>query len=199
MLTHAKRNTLAEYEECRILADLFYHDILLPETIKPIPSEDVDDKNIYCDMKILDDMFEGICDFCHADIFYRYYHCSSCNYDICMACYSQGRSCTHVDQLVMAQGIIPFEQLVKVYTDFINTVNNKFKDFKRIPCRLKKDGRYVVTLYCPWKLSIHEMLYLASFHFDGKQYNLATLCRRLEKYRQRNKVSIHFEYKVIDY
>lgn len=48
------------------------------------------------------------------------------------------------------------------------------------------------------ELSIHDM-YLASFHFDGKQYNLATLCRRLEKYRQRNKVRIHIEYKVIDY
>ncbi|KAI7881604.1 hypothetical protein K492DRAFT_186767 [Lichtheimia hyalospora FSU 10163] len=166
-LTNKERNTLAEYEECRILADLFYYDILLPEAIEPIPTEDVDDKNIYCDMKIRDDMFEGICDFCHADIFYRYYHCSDCNYDICMACYSQGRSCTHMDQLVMAQGIIPFDQLVKVYIDFINTINDAFKGFKRIPCRLAKDG---------------------SFPFDDKQYNLATLCRRVEKYRQRNKM-----------
>lgn len=189
LLTHAKSNTHAEYEECSILADLFYYDILLPEAIEPIRSEGVDDKNIYCDMKIRDDMFEGICDFCHADIFYRYYHCSSCNYDICMACYSQGRSCNHMDQLVMAQGIIPFDQLVKVYTDFIDAINATFEDFKAIPNRLTKAGRYVSRLYDHWNGAIVDML-LHRFRFDGQRYNLATLCRRLEKYRQRNKVSL---------
>lgn len=70
-----------------------------------------------------------VCDFCHSDIFHRYYHCKACNkYDICLNCYSMGRSCKHTAAMKMHQSPEDIMTHVELYRLFVLALNTKFGD-----------------------------------------------------------------------
>jgi hypothetical protein len=104
------------------LLEIYLYKVLLPEMLY---DEDVngikdDGEGEECTVK---------CDFCHCDIFHRYYHCAECDgYDICMNCYVVGRSCKHVTTMTMRQGPTPLEDLIRLYSDFIENVNRILGD-----------------------------------------------------------------------
>ncbi|KAI7866587.1 hypothetical protein BDF14DRAFT_813689 [Spinellus fusiger] len=95
-------------DECRIMLNL-YREIVVPELIEDIPSEEVYDKGVKAISEV--EPHTLTCDFCRCDIFMRYYHCEKCynndnkleGYDMCLHCYSQGRCCQHMDSMTMHQ------------------------------------------------------------------------------------------------
>lgn len=119
VMRYAKQSFI---NDVRILADLYYNKVLLPEVLEPNDEEGVfvdEDPAEFCTV---------ICDFCHSDVFYRYYHCKICDdYDLCMGCYSIGRSCQHVDQMYMCRSPVEFSSLIELYTSFVANVNRVYK------------------------------------------------------------------------
>ncbi|KAF7731949.1 hypothetical protein EC973_007780 [Apophysomyces ossiformis] len=152
-------------ENCRILLHLYERRVIGPETIERIELEDVDDSDIVQDMRSEHDAYTSTCDFCHCDIFYRYYHCDKCeNYDLCLDCYSKGRCCQHMDQMVMHQtSLKSLEEYLHLYKDLIDCVNSLFG-----------------------KKCLFNRLASESSIRPSSEYSLATVCRRMERYRGRN-------------
>ncbi|KAI8144904.1 hypothetical protein BJV82DRAFT_667445 [Fennellomyces sp. T-0311] len=146
-------------EECRILMRLLGKDVIYPEMIEDISQEGVDDN-----VPIEDDgLYTTVCDFCSADIFNRYYQCRSCdtNYDLCMNCYSQGRGCQHLDQLVMYQSSKSVQEYHEFYMKFLGHANLVL----------------VMAGFEPFDNTIPA---------QSNNYSLATVCRRIEMYRRNN-------------
>lgn len=123
-------------ENARKLLGLYLYKVLLPEMLDQDNQDgiavDVEDDD--CSVK---------CDFCHGDVFYRYYHCAECDdYDLCMNCYALGRSCRHVYGMTMCQGKTPLvaptdvpqedeqevDPLIDIYTKFISHFNRIFNE-----------------------------------------------------------------------
>ncbi|KAI9018043.1 hypothetical protein CLU79DRAFT_761439 [Phycomyces nitens] len=156
-------------KECRIMLGL-YKEMIRPEIIEPIPSEDIQESTC----KSTDDIKPHTlkCDFCHCDIFLRFFHCNECldkegkceGYDICLDCYSQGRSCQHMDQLTMQRTSLGLENCIDLYDSFITTINTVLKDTSPTPLFYNDLGHN--TFYRP-----------------NDQYSLATICLRIQNYR----------------
>lgn len=148
--------------DVKMLADLYYNKVLLPEVLEPS-----DDEGVYVDEDPAE-FCTVICDFCHSDVFYRYYHCKKCDdYDLCMGCYSIGRSCQHVDEMYMCRSPVTFSSLIELYTSFVANVNRIYES-------QEKDALIDQShaLYNPSTLN--------------NAPTLATLCRRIERFRKEN-------------
>ncbi|KAG2213983.1 hypothetical protein INT47_001253 [Mucor saturninus] len=139
-------------QDARILSRLYY-DILSQEMLPEEYCHDIESDGE-------GEHFTVKCDFCHSDIFYRYYHCSDCNdYDLCMDCYAIGRSCKHVNNMMMQQGPDSIDEFITVYRDFIYHTNRLFQ-----PAVLQDRSQELIESYTT--------------------PNLATVCRRIEDYRR---------------
>ncbi|KAI9313433.1 hypothetical protein BX666DRAFT_687587 [Dichotomocladium elegans] len=150
-------------EECEILCNTFLEHVIYPEMVEAIPSEGVSDEGIDIIMSGTG-MYTKTCNFCHADIFNRHYHCTVCqDFDLCLLCYSQGRGCAHMDTLTMYQGSTSLKMYIDIYASFIETMNEAFERFA--------EG---------WK----PLDYILNDENQSK--SLATICRRIEAYRRRN-------------
>ncbi|KAI9254746.1 hypothetical protein EDC94DRAFT_618323 [Helicostylum pulchrum] len=107
-------------KDCKILLNIFLKEIIEPDWLPQDPKITTDKKGEMCIIK---------CDFCHTDIFHRYYHCEACDgYDICMYCYSIGRSCRHVNGMVMRQGYKKLTESLALYKGFVELVNSVFNE-----------------------------------------------------------------------
>lgn len=107
-------------KDSKILLNIFLKEIIGPDWLPQDPKITTDKKGEVCIIK---------CDFCHTDIFHRYYHCEACDgYDICMYCYSIGRSCRHVNGMVMRQGYKKLTESLVLYKKFIELVNSVFNE-----------------------------------------------------------------------
>lgn len=117
ILQHGLDNFLQDARTLiRLYYDILSQEILSEEHSDAIPS---DGPGEYFTVK---------CDFCHSDIFYRYYHCSDCNdYDLCMDCYTMGRSCKHVNSMTMRQGPDSIDAFIEIYRDFVYNTNRLFQ------------------------------------------------------------------------
>jgi hypothetical protein len=109
-------------ETAKQLLDLLLKHVMYPDYIEPILEEGVDDQNIKLDH---DESFEIVCDFCHGDVFSKYYHCKACaEYDLCINCYAKGRTCKHPLDMKMVQNIdVSVEGCIKLYNNVVNVVN----------------------------------------------------------------------------
>ncbi|KAI7906707.1 uncharacterized protein BX663DRAFT_558330 [Cokeromyces recurvatus] len=110
-----------------------------------------------------EDTLTIVCDFCHGDIFHRYYHCERCDdhYDLCMDCYALGRACEHVNDMRMRQSADDMYQYVKLYQDLVKNVNTLHPE----------------TI----KVGLEDDILSKS---SDTANNLATTCRRLELHRR---------------
>ncbi|KAI8062171.1 hypothetical protein BC940DRAFT_349729 [Gongronella butleri] len=177
------------FTKCNILLDLFAREVLAPEMIEPVPTEDVYGHDVQQDKPLhesYDYAFDVVCDFCRSDVFHRYYHCDQCKIDLCLKCYAYGRSCAHLVSLIMHEpestpsndlgvpesklyGPPPLhpppknrlERYAYLYNCLIDTVNQTF-------------GRTILNSYG------------SILQTHSSEYSLATVCRRIEKYRYRN-------------
>ncbi|KAI8875784.1 hypothetical protein K501DRAFT_233149 [Backusella circina FSU 941] len=145
-------------ETVKQLLDLLLKHVIYPDFIESILDEEVNDQNITPDK---DTPFEIICDFCHADVFSKYYHCKACDeYDLCTNCYARGRSCRHPLTMKMVQNAaVPIEYCIELYNNVIDIINESHN-----------------VLENKWDT------YLTS-QGDKGIYSLATVCRRIENYR----------------
>ncbi|KAI8976207.1 hypothetical protein BDB01DRAFT_803706 [Pilobolus umbonatus] len=148
--------------DARMLLELFMIVVIQPEVIESIEEEEItsitNKDEIVVDPS--SDLYSVSCDFCHGDIFHRYYHCTTCNgYDLCLDCYGRGRSCQHVKRMRMHESHIPLSDRFQLYDDTIALINKLYK-----------------------KDVINNTL---SQNLDqNSSYPLATVCRRIEKYRK---------------
>ncbi|ORX53156.1 hypothetical protein DM01DRAFT_1336348 [Hesseltinella vesiculosa] len=177
------------FSQCQVLLHLFAKHVLLPEMIERLPAEEVDDSEIIQDDVNVsptpdraDYSFDVMCDFCHCDVFHRYYKCSECNLDLCMMCYATGRSCVHMCSLHMhepentlsndlgiaeahdstnAMPTTRLQRYCRLYSDVIRQVNSTF-------------GRCVLTPEVNTPLECYQT----------DAFSLATICRRIEMYRE---------------
>lgn len=105
------------------LLSLFLHKIIAPEWL---PTEGCSD---LINTDSLEETFIIKCDFCHTDVYHRYYHCEACEgYDLCMYCYAAGRSCRHVADMKMRQGSQKLTSSLDLYKRFIGLVNFVFNE-----------------------------------------------------------------------
>ncbi|KAI8078107.1 uncharacterized protein B0P05DRAFT_637625 [Gilbertella persicaria] len=144
-------------ENSRQLLDIFLEKVILPELLFDDDKEGIvaDAAGEVCTVK---------CDFCHGDIFCHYYHCDICNqYDLCLDCYSIGRSCQHVTEMQMYKSPESIMNAVKTYLNYVKNVNATFNG-DLIP------NRSLDVL----RNSPHD-----------HPANLATTCRRIERYRRK--------------
>lgn len=136
--TPVLKNGVEEFiHDSRKLLSMYY-DILSQEMLSDKHSKDIvaDGPGEYFTVK---------CDFCHSDVFYRYYHCTECNdYDLCMNCYIIGRSCKHVNNMTMQQGPDPFDSLLDMYKTFACNANSIFD--KSMFIDRSNELRYVFTM-----------------------------------------------------
>ncbi|CAO3629842.1 unnamed protein product [Mucor hiemalis] len=103
--------------DSNMLLDLYLYNILYPEILSS-----TDEKSVIVD--IPDEFCTVKCDFCHADVFYHYYECKTCdNYDLCMKCYISGRSCLHAKDMKMRRSDTDPSSLTDLYKDFIRNAN----------------------------------------------------------------------------
>lgn len=103
------------FQNSRILLDLFLTNIIAPEILYNNSQVATDGKN---------EIFTVRCDFCYGDVFHRYYHCEACNkYDLCLTCYSMGRSCKHVTEMKMRQSPKHLSQYIKLYKEYVRNLN----------------------------------------------------------------------------
>ncbi|ORZ12789.1 hypothetical protein BCR42DRAFT_77177 [Absidia repens] len=162
-------------KNCRALLHLFAKDVILPEIIEPIAIENVSSNGIIQDGSPGDGEigFDVVCDFCYSDIFHRYYNCQICDLDLCLQCYSTGRSCAHLDELcmhepsslVLTNDKSPEDDMngyILLYENIVYQLNRTFGPLSIIP-------------------------EFTSFQHRGDCYSLATTCRRIEMYRTNNK------------
>ncbi|KAL0087017.1 hypothetical protein F4703DRAFT_1849980 [Phycomyces blakesleeanus] len=157
--------------ECRIMLHL-YSEMIRPEIIEPIPSEDIRESICKPTKDVKPHTLK--CDFCHCDIFLRFYHCDNCldkegkceGYDICLECYSQGRTCQHMDELVMQRTSLSLENCITLYNSFIKTINSILKDTSLTPL-------------------FYSNLEQKIFYRENNQYSLATTCLRIQNYRKK--------------
>jgi hypothetical protein len=104
-------------KDAKTMIDLYLYKVLLPEQLYDSRSEELitDGPGEICTVQ---------CDFCHSDVFHRYYHCDKCDdYDICLDCYAMGRSCKHIDSMVMHQSPEHLGSYIKTYLEFVQTIN----------------------------------------------------------------------------
>lgn len=107
-------------ENAKIMLDLYLNEVLLPEMLYGDHAD-----GIISDVP--GDVCTVQCDFCHSDVFYRYYHCNQCDgYDLCLDCYAMGRSCQHMDTMQMHQNSTHIGSYVAVYIEFVRNVNQLF-------------------------------------------------------------------------
>ncbi|ORY97630.1 hypothetical protein BCR43DRAFT_490087 [Syncephalastrum racemosum] len=149
---------------CRQLTFIYLEHIVGPDLIEPIPREHVDDIITCAEDKV--DPFMLACDFCRGDIFNRYYYCSTCKYELCLNCYSQGRGCPHFYALSLQQSDNPSSDYLLTYADFIDVINA------------------VLTQVEP-KAQLFDERILNQLP-RSKTYSAATTCRRIEIYRKNN-------------
>ncbi|KAG2230852.1 hypothetical protein INT48_009233, partial [Thamnidium elegans] len=136
-------------KDSKILLNIFLKEIIEPDWLPEDPNITTDKEGEVCIIK---------CDFCHTDIFHRYYHCEDCDgYDICMYCYSIGRSCRHVNGMVMRQGYRKLTESLELYKGFVELVNSIFNE---------------------------EVVIDGSDCLNSESPSLATLCSRIESYRK---------------
>lgn len=111
-----KSNRATFFLNSRILLDLFLTNIIAPELLY------YGSRNVITDDA--DEVFTVRCDFCYGDVFHRYYHCEICNkYDLCLNCYSMGRSCEHVTEMKMHQSPKNIQTYINLYRDYVNNLN----------------------------------------------------------------------------
>lgn len=149
---------------CRRLIFIYLEYIVSSDLIEPVPREHVGDNVTPAADKI--DPFMLACDFCRGDIFDRYYFCSSCKYELCLKCYSQGRGCPHFYALTLQQSANSGSDYLSTYLDFIKATND------------------ILT-----RISAKAQLFDESSHNQlprSKTYSTATTCRRIENYRKNN-------------
>ncbi|CAO3653891.1 unnamed protein product [Cunninghamella echinulata] len=153
-------------ESYQKLVDIFYEEVLCFEIVEKIDAEEVSEKGIINDFKRGDpeaQNFDMVCDFCQCNIFHRYYQCKDCDTDLCLNCYANGRTCRHPTLLSMRQATISaFKNYCCLYFDAIKKINTMFG-----PNTIRSE--------------------VTNFETNGKEtYPLATICRRIEKYRKFN-------------
>jgi hypothetical protein len=128
-------------KDSNMLLDVYLHKVLYPEALST-----EDEKDILLDPS--EDFSSVKCDFCHGDVFHRYYDCEICdNYDLCMKCYLVGRSCYHVNDMKMRQSDIPFSTFIDLYKQFISDANFILKE------KVFKDLSECLNRYMSWPFS----------------------------------------------
>ncbi|KAL9540135.1 hypothetical protein MBANPS3_009857 [Mucor bainieri] len=152
------RNTF--FDNSTILLGLFLSEVIAPEML-------------YQNHKIVTDKkgeeFTVRCDFCYSDIFHRYYHCDTCeSYDLCLNCYSMGRSCEHVTEMKMHQSPKRLHSYIKLYQDYVKNLNAFMISKSNYICEQHKE-EYFMNLK------------------PSDASNLASTCLRLERFRQKYK------------
>ncbi|CEP18488.1 hypothetical protein [Parasitella parasitica] len=158
---YLKTNRAAFFENSRILLDLFLTNVIAPELLYN------DNKGIVRDSK--EEVFTVRCDFCYGDVFHRYYHCEICNkYDLCLNCYSMGRSCEHVTGMKMHQSPKHLTMYIRLYKDYVSNLNKVIGSSLNYYLEENKEK---------------PLLELT----QSEASNLATTCRRLERFRSRMK------------
>lgn len=109
---------------------MFYENVLSPEIVETIESEEVSEQGIINDFNEVDDAteeFDVICDFCNSNIFHRYYRCDDCQIDLCLTCYGHGRTCKHPTHLSMHQtNMTAFKYYCQLYFNAIKKINDMF-------------------------------------------------------------------------
>jgi hypothetical protein len=108
-------------KNAKTLLDLYLYKVLLPEQVYGEKYS----KGIISDGD--GEIFTVQCDFCHSDVFYRYYHCDKCeHYDLCLNCYAMGRSCQHINEMKMHQGPQHLDGYIMTYLEFVQVINEIF-------------------------------------------------------------------------
>ncbi|CAO3636570.1 unnamed protein product [Cunninghamella echinulata] len=167
------------------LIHLYYIWVLSRETIEPIEKDKVSDQNIINDYEDEDNeatKFNAICNFCQSVIFHRYYQCSICNKKLCLSCYLAGRSCKHVQQLVMHQhSQLALEKYWTLYYNAVYKLENMFgigSASHLSSHSSSSDGEKSLgsNVNASYRLQIRGPLL-------PEDYSLATSCRRLEIFR----------------
>lgn len=103
------------FDNSTILLDLFLTELIKPEMLYQTHKIATDEK---------DEVFTVRCDFCYSDIFHRYYHCNACdNYDLCLNCYSMGRSCKHATEMTMYQSPRKLNVYLSLYKEYVKNLN----------------------------------------------------------------------------
>ncbi|KAL9552891.1 hypothetical protein MBANPS3_003565 [Mucor bainieri] len=156
--TASNRNTF--FNNSTTLLALLLSEIIAPEML-------YQNHKIVTDEK--DEVFTVRCDFCYGDIFHRYYHCHVCDsYDLCLNCYSMGRSCEHVTEMQMHQSPKRLGLYIKLYQDYVKNLNAFVSSRSNYICEEHKED-YFLNLE------------------PSKASNLATICLRLERFRKKYK------------
>ncbi|KAL9559904.1 hypothetical protein PS6_000514 [Mucor atramentarius] len=153
------RNRKIFFDNSRILLALFLTNIIAPEMTYA-------KHNVVTDKK--DEVFTVRCDFCYGDVFHRYYHCEICDdYDLCLNCYSMGRSCEHVTDMKMHQSPKKISNYIKLYKEYIQNLNNVIGASIKYYCEEDKEQYFLDK--------------------DASASNLTNTCIRLAKFRSKNK------------
>lgn len=123
------------FDNSRILLALFLTNIIAPEMLYPVHRIVTDDK---------DEVFTVRCDFCYGDVFHRYYHCDICDdYDLCLNCYSMGRSCQHVTEMKMHQSPKKLSSYINLYKDYVHNLNEVIGSRIGYICEENKEEYYM--------------------------------------------------------
>ncbi|GAN00758.1 hypothetical protein MAM1_0002c00180 [Mucor ambiguus] len=157
---HTYSSKMAFFADSLILLDLFLTEIITPEMLYQ-PHKIVTDEK--------DEVFTVRCDFCYSDIFHRYYHCDACDkYDLCLNCYSMGRSCEHVTEMKMHQSPKKLNTYINLYREYVQNLNKVLGSRTTYFCEEHKED-HILNLK------------------PSEASNLATTCVRLEHFRKKYK------------
>ncbi|KAK4516760.1 uncharacterized protein ATC70_011738 [Mucor velutinosus] len=155
---HTYNSKKAFFDSSLTLLALFLIELIEPEMLYQTHKIVTDEK---------DEVFTVRCDFCYGDIFHRYYHCDACNdYDLCLNCYSMGRSCEHAAEMKMHQSPKKLTNYINLYKEYVQNLNEVLGSRFTYFCEENKEDR-ILNLK------------------PSEASNLATTCVRLERFRKK--------------